>query len=234
MVPPILTQIWQMLVSWVPKLIAVVIILLVGWIVGRLLGKGVSKILDKVGLDDALRKTVIGKAIEKSGVTTVGFFDVVVRLFVYLIAIFAAVDYLGIEVLSEYMKAVVEYLPSLLAGIFVIIVGFIISDFIGDALAAVGREARVEYASLFATGLKFFLYFIVLVIGLQMMKIDVSIIYLFAQAMAWGAALGIGAGLGIAVGWGFKDYVAKKAEEWSKSLSEAAKKAEEGVAKEST
>jgi len=223
-----------MLVSWVPKLIAVIIILLVGWIVGRLLGKGVSKLLDKVGLDDALKKTVVGKAIERSGMTTAGFFDVIVRLFVYLVAIFAAVDYLGIEVLSEYMKAVVEYLPSLLAGIFVIIVGFIISDFIGDALTAVGKEAKVAYASLFATGLKFFLYFIVIVMGLQMMKIDVSIIYLFAQAMAWGAALGIGAGLGIAVGWGFKDYVAKKAEEWSKTISEAAKKAEEEVVKEST
>ncbi len=232
--PPIIMQIWQMLVSWVPRLIAVIIILLVGWIIGRLLGKGISRVLDKVGLDDALRKTILGKAIEKSGMSIVGFFDLIVRLFVYLVAIFAAVDYLGIEVLSAYMKAVVEYLPSLLAGIFVIIVGFIVSDFIGDTLAAVGKEAEVAYASLFATGLKFFLYFIIIVIGLQMMKIDVSIIYLFAKAAAWGAAVGIGAGLGIAVGWGFKDYVARKAEEWTKTLSEAAKKAEEGVGKKAT
>jgi hypothetical protein len=170
-----------------------------------------------------LRKTAIGKALERSGVTTVRFFDLIIRWFIYLIAVFAAVNILEITVLSEFMKTVVEYLPSFIAGAFIIIFGFIIADFIGDAVTAVGKEAKVEFSGLIAAGLKLLLYFVVLTIALGLMRIDVEILYVFANALAWGAAIGIGAGLGIAFGWGFKDVVAKNAKKWITSIEKTAK-----------
>ena len=202
-------------------------VLIIGWAVGRLLGKGLSKILDKIGVDDVLRKTAIGKALERSGITCVRFFDLIIRWFIYLIAILTAVDILQIAVLSTFMSSVVQYLPHFIVGVFILFVGLIVADFIGDALGAVGREAKVEFIGLLAAGLKLFLYFIVIIVALSVMKIDVSILYILATALAWGVALGISIGLGIAFGWGFKDTIAKNADKWIKSAQRVAKKAEE-------
>ncbi len=59
-----LMQMVYSVIAYIPNLIAAIIILIIGWIVGRLLGKVISGILDKIGVDDALLKTSVGKAIE--------------------------------------------------------------------------------------------------------------------------------------------------------------------------
>ncbi len=214
---------WATFMNTLPKFAGAIIVLIIGWIAGRVIGKGVSRVLDKAGVDDALRKTAIGKAVERSGLSITRFFDMIIRWFVYLIAVFAAVDILEIAVLSEFMKTVVEYLPSFIGGVFILIFGFMIVDFIGDALASVGKEARIEFSGIIAAGLKLLLYFVILTVALGLMRIDVEILYIFAKALSWGAAIGIGAGLGIALGWGLKDIVAKNSKKWIASIEKSAK-----------
>jgi hypothetical protein len=214
---------WMKLVDLTPAVLGAVLVLVIGWIAGKALGRALSKVLDKVGVDDALRKTVIGKAMERSGMKIVRFFDLLIQWLVYLIAILAAVDILNITVLSNFMNTVVQYVPSFIAGLFIVIMGFIAADFVGDSVKAVGKEANVEFSSIAGDAIKLFLYFIVIVVGLSVMKIDVQILYIFANAAAWGTALGIGAAIAIAFGWGFKDYVAKNANTWVAGLNAKAK-----------
>ena len=219
----IITNLISQFVAFLPRLIGAIIILIIGWAVGRGLGAAISRILDRAGVDDALRKTSVGRAIERAGVPTPKFFDILVRIFIYLIAVFAAVNVLQIEILTHYMKMVVEYLPSLIAGIVILIFGLMIADFIGDAITAVGREAKIEYASLASLAVRGVLYLVVIIIGLSTMKIDVSILNVVVTAISWGVAGAIALGVGLALGFGLKDYVARKAEDWLKRASESAR-----------
>ncbi|HDJ66142.1 MAG TPA: hypothetical protein ENF33_00295 [Nitrososphaeria archaeon] len=219
----IISNLISQFVAMAPRIIGAIIILIIGWAVGRGLGAVISRLLDKAGVDDALRKTSVGKAIEKAGITLPRFFDILVRIFIYLVAVFAAVNVLQIDVLTYYMKMIVEYLPSLIAGIVILIFGLMIADFIGDAITAVGREAKIEYASLASMAVRGVLYLVVIIIGLSTMKIDVSILNMVVTALSWGVAGAIAIGGGLAIGLGLKDYVTKKAEEWLKKASESAK-----------
>jgi len=220
------------LATMVPRIVGAAIALVIGWIAGRLLGKGISKVLDKAGVDDALRKTLLGRALERSGITCVGFFDLIVRWFVYLLAIFAAVDILQVEILSSYMNMVVSYLPNFIAGVVIFIVGFIVIDYVADFVRNLGREAEIAYSGIFADGLRLFLYAVVTILALSQMKIDVSILYIFTNALAWGIAIGVCVGLGIALGWGFKDTIAEYSRKWIKSWTKTAEKLEQARTKE--
>lgn len=231
-IPQFLTDIWLSFLDALPKVVGAVIALVIGWIAGRALGKAVSRVLDRIGVDDALRPTIFGRVLERSGITTVGFFDLLVRWFVYLIAIFAAVDILQIAILSQYMNMVVSYLPNLIAGVIILIAGFIVTDYIADLMKKVGAEAKVAYSKLFVDLLRLFLYAVVMILALAQMQIDVSILLVFANALAWGTAVGVAVGLGIAFGWGFKDVFRKRAEEWIESLTATAEKVEEVRASE--
>ena len=222
-----LEDLWDTFVTMLPGVIGAIIALIIGWIAGRALGKGVSKVLDKTGVDDALRKTVVGKSIEKSGITCVHFFDLIVRWFVYLIAILAAASILDIEVLSEFLNSVVSYIPSFIAGVFILLFGFIVVDYFADFFRALGREAKIEFTGIIVTGLRLLLYFVVIVISLSVIGIDLTILYIFATALSWGIAIGAGVGIAIALGWGFKDVVREKADEWIEKATEAARKVEE-------
>lgn len=222
-----LNDLFQIFADFLPKIGWALVVLAIGWIVGRLLGKGISKILTRAKFDEVLRKTVIGKALERSGITGVRLFDLITRWAVYFFAILLAVDVLNISELSALMRGIVAYIPNVVAGIVIITIGFIVSDFLGDVAKSFGEEAKIEYSSLFSSLLKLFLYFIVIIMALSTMKIDVSILYTFATALAWGVAIGVCIGLGIALGLGFKDVVAKNAEKWIETSQSVAKKAED-------
>ena len=223
-------EFFSSLAAWfinaIPKIITAIVILIIGWAVGRALGAAISKILDKAGVDDALRKTSIGRAIEKSGVSIPRFFDILIRAFIYLIAVFAAVNVLEIEFLTRYMQMVVEYLPSFIAGVFILIFGLMAADFVGDAIRAVGREARIEYAGVASLLVRGILYLVVIIIGLSTMRIDVSILYTIVTALSWGLAGAIAIGGGIAIGFGLRDFISKKVEAWAEKARETAKELE--------
>jgi hypothetical protein len=205
------------LVEALPRIAGAIIILLIGWIAGKAIGRWAANILDKARLADALRWTALGKALDKSKIRITGFFDLAIRWFIYLLAVLGAADVLQIQALSNFVYSVVEYVPSFLGGIFLILIGFLVADFVGDALISVSKEANIEYGSAFGNGFKVLLYFVVVIIGLSVMKIDVTVLNTIVTALSWGVAVGAGVGLGIALGWGLKDVVAEEARTWAKS-----------------
>jgi len=103
---------------------------------------------------------------------------------VYALAILTAADALDVELLSEWIAAAVSYLPAFIAGVLIIVIGFVLADFVADIAAHTETVTETSYTDVFADGLRVFLYFVVTVIGLGTMGVDVQILNTFAQAAA--------------------------------------------------
>jgi hypothetical protein len=197
------------MIKWIPAIIAALIILLIGWLVGKLAGKVIGTIIDKIGLGAALDKTIIGGAIKSSGITTAKFFDVLVRWFIYIIFIMAAINVLKIELLIDFMNKLVLYIPHLIAGLFLLIIGLILVDFLMDWIGKELKSREVNQGDLIATILRALFTLVIIVLALDQMLIDTSIIYTFLEPLAWGLGIGLAIAIGISVGWGSKDVVAE-------------------------
>lgn len=206
-------------ISFLPTLVAAIIILVIGWIIGRLLGKVVSRVLDKIGIDDALRKTSIGKAIEQSGTNIVHLFDLIVRWFVYLIAIVAASNVLKLDFLSNLFQTIVFYLPHVLMFLIILIVGFIVIDYFADILQGWGKTQNIEFLGVIILLLRIFFYFIILILALSQLLIDLTIIYTFVTPLAWGVGLGVGAGIAIFLAYGLRDRAPGMVDDMMKRFS---------------
>ncbi|MGP8330721.1 MAG: mechanosensitive ion channel family protein [Methanosarcinaceae archaeon] len=124
-------------VSFIPTLLAVIILIIVGWILGKLLGNFGSKILDKIGLDDLIDKTVLGGMINKGGMSTVGFFAAVIRWFVYLIFVVIIVDLLQIQIVADFITQIIQYIPLIVSALLVLLIGLFIVDFIANLIKTV-------------------------------------------------------------------------------------------------
>ena len=213
-VPEFLQETIAEIVAFLPRLIAALVILLIGWILGIAAAKLVGKLSDAVELDRMVLETPLGRILGGTERAVSKAFGTLAKWFVYALAILAAANVLAISLLSEWISTAVSYLPAFIAGILVILLGFVIADFIGDAIMRTRAATQTAYTSWFATGTRMFLYFTAVVIGLDTMGIDVGILYVFANAIAWGLAAAIAIGFGIAVGWGGHTYVEENIGRW--------------------
>ncbi len=220
-VPGFLEETISNIVAFLPRLVGALVVLLIGWIIGVAIGKLVKSLSDRVELDRFVMDTPLGQMMGGTEKAVSSTFGKIAKWFVYALAILAAADVLAISLLSQWIQTAVSYLPAFIGGLVVIVLGFVVADFIGDAIMRTRGATESSYTSWFATGTRMFLYFTAIVIGLDTMGIDVSILYVFARAIAWGLAAALALGLGIAIGWGGHTYVSNNIDRWMGQASSA-------------
>ncbi|WP_336361904.1 mechanosensitive ion channel family protein [Halalkalicoccus salilacus] len=218
-IPDFLGQVISDLLLLIPRLIGALIILLIGWFIGRIVARVVSTIADRTEIDRRTMKTPIGNLLGGTEQSISNAFGKVAAYYIYFLAILAAADALQIPLLSQWIANAASYLPAFIAGLLIIVVGFIVADFVGDAIERSASTTGSRVGSLLASGVQVFLYFIVIVVGLDTMQIDVEILYIFASAVAGGLGLALAIGLGIALGLGGRDYVAENIDDWAGKAS---------------
>lgn len=183
-----------------PRIIAALILLGIGLLVGRIIGWVVKKVAEKMNVDEHWNRTSIGESVSRSGWSLSKIISTAARWFVYLFFISAAVNVLQFQQLSEAINAVWLWIPNVIAFIVVLGVGAIIADFVGrwmqrelPARGVVGGKAL----GLAATGI---LYAIVFAVAVAQLRIGEVILNSVISALVWGiaAAIAIGVGVGLA------------------------------------
>jgi len=221
----------NIVLTYIPVIIAAIIILIIGWIIGRIAGGVAKRVFERAKLDRAVSKTGAGEALAGTGMTFSGLFSAVIRWFIYLIFIMAAVSVLNIPVFSNFVNQIVLYIPNLIAGILILLVGLLGINYIMDWMKGLLKSQNVAFANIITTGLQALLSLVVIVIALDQLQIDTQIIYTFLVPLAWGLAAGLAIAIGIAVGVGGKDvaaeYLQKMAHTGESKAGEVAQKAKE-------
>ncbi|ELZ85592.1 hypothetical protein C453_07243 [Haloferax elongans ATCC BAA-1513] len=221
-IPDTITEVVNSALAFTPRLVGAVIVLLIGWFLGQIAASLITRLADRIQIDKAVLETPVGKILGGTEKAVSKSFGTLGKWFVYAVATLAAANVLAIDLLSEWVATAVSYAPSFVAGLLVIVLGFVVADFIGDAIMRTRAATETSYTSFFAIGTRMFLYFTAVVIGLSTMGIDVAILFTIAQAFAWGLAAALAIGVGGAVAFGARDYVAANVERWMGSARNVA------------
>jgi hypothetical protein len=200
---------YETIMTYVPSIIGALVVLIIGWIVGRLLGKAVRIILDKISEQHVVEQVAdqgsFSGSVKKAGITVGYIGDIAVRIFVYLIAVLAAVDILNMEYMSKLMTVIVEYIPHVVAFVIILIVGFLLADYFIDFLGRYYAKQDIQFITPVLVLLRVFLYFVIAVLALSQLMLDLTIIYTFVTPIAWGIGIGLGAAIAIIVGFGLRN-----------------------------
>jgi hypothetical protein len=200
---------YQNLAMYVPGIVGALVVLILGWIVGRLLGKAARIILDKIGeqhvVEEGADLASIRGSMKNAGLTLGYIGDITVRIVVYLIALLAAVNILNLDYLSQLMMEIVNYIPHVVVFVIILVAGFILIDAFIDFLNRYYAQKDVEFIRPVLVLLRVFLYFVTVILALSQLELDLTIIYTFITPVAWGIGLGLGAAIAIIVGFGLKD-----------------------------
>lgn len=209
------------ILNMLPRIGGAILVLAIGYLLGKLLGMIAERFASKLKIDENFGETAVGRALKSLNLTICGFIGVSFRWFTYMFSIFIAIDLLGIPALEKFSLIAIQYLPSFLGGILILIGGMLIAEIIAKILyeSLVGISA--PYSRLILLFTRYVLYSIVLVTSLFVMKIDVTALYSLLNAIFIGIAVGIGGAIALAVGLGMKDYVAKNIGTWLETAEKA-------------
>jgi hypothetical protein len=188
-----------------PKIVAALILLGIGLLVGRIIGWVVKKVAQKMNLDRYWNRTGIGESVTRAGWNLTRIISVAARWFVYLFFISAAVNVLEFTQLSQAINDVWLWIPNVVAFIIILVIGALIADFVGRWMqrelptrGVVGGKA----IALVATGI---LYAIVLVVATTQLQIGEAILNSVISALIWGMAAAIAIGVGVGLAYGLRE-----------------------------
>lgn len=212
--------------SFLPAFVVALVILAVGRYVGAALEPVVRRIGQRSHADEKIAETPLGVLFPDRPGAVSETLGVLVKYYVLLLAAFAAVDYLGFQVVTEWFEGAIGYVPALAGGLLILALGFFVADYAVSAVRNSEVIADTAYEAHAAATTRTLLYFVVLVIGLDTMGVNVGLLYAFADTFALAIGIALALAVGIALGLGGKEYVAENIDDWAPGSDSARKTAE--------
>ncbi len=210
-VKQLLVNLWNNIVVLIPNLIGAAVVLVVGYIVGKIIYKVVELVLVKgIDIDNWLKKKGLEDAL-----MGLKFSDLLANLakwYVYILFIAQALQIIGLKVLTDFANALIMFLPNLYAAIFILIGGAFISEFLKDTI----QKMEMKYKDVLAGAVRFLILYFALVMALETIGIDATILIIAFKYAVLALSIALGIGLGLVIAVKFKDDIAKLLEDLAK------------------
>src|SRR5919112_1177663 len=112
------------LLSFLPKLIGFLVILLVGYIVARLVKSIIARLLGRLHVDRRLHESPAGSYVERfsPGASPSRLVGAVAFWIIFIVALTAAIGALQIPAVTAFMIQVLTYLPNVIVGILIFVI----------------------------------------------------------------------------------------------------------------
>ncbi|MDH3856326.1 MAG: mechanosensitive ion channel [Nitrosopumilus sp.] len=205
-----LTTFFSQVAESLPKVIAAIILLVIGWIVASIIAKVFQKVaglaLKTINKDedensgDGLSQITSSKGSAK-------LISTVIKWFVFLFFVMAAVNALEFEQLTVAMTNLWLWVPNLLAFVLIIIVGMLLAKFVGKWVEHEIKEQDYGDPKYFVLAVQIVIYAIVFAIALTQLGVGQEVISILVSAYAWSIAGGIGAALAVGLGFALKEML---------------------------
>mgnify|MGYP003669167945 CR=1 FL=1 len=198
------SRIYSEVIGILPQLAAALLLLLVGWLIAKLLR---SLTIRSAGLmNRALVRVGLGRAVESGTIkeTTVRIIAGIVFWLVILFFLASATNVLGLSMFAGWLDQVVAYLPKIVSGVLIIFAGVVLANIVRDGIEAAFGSMPQAQRMLIARGSQFFTLGLLIIVGLDQIGIDITVVTT-VLAIVLGSALG---GLAIAFSLGARTFVA--------------------------
>ena len=127
------------IMAFLPMLIGAIFLFVAGWIIAKLIKMGAVRLLKSVRFDSAMDKAGVKAFLEKGDIrrSSSEIIGSLIYWFVMILALIAALDALGLPIVSDILDDIFLYIPNVVAAVLVLSLGILL----GNLLSAVVRTA---------------------------------------------------------------------------------------------
>ena len=198
-------------ITFVPNLLAMITILVIGFLIAWAIKIFLLRFLKAIQFDKVSERWGLTHILSKGGMTyspahlLSGFFYWVI----VLITLILGINALEVAATQNFIARFFNYLPNLFAAVIILVIGYLIAIFLGQATLIAAVNAQMDSARLLSRVVRWFIMILSLTMALYQLGIAENIIMVAFTVIFGGVVLA----LAISFGWGgrelAKDFLEK-------------------------
>src|SRR4030043_1012110 len=189
--------------TFLPNLLAMVTILIMGFLIAWIVKKFIFRFLKAIQLDKVSERWGLAEVLSKRGLSYSPAI-LLSRFFYWVIVLIKLImgnNAVDVAATQNLIAHFFNYLPHLFAAILILIVGYLIAIFLGQAVLLSAVNAQMESAKLLSSSVRWFIIILSLTMALYHLGIAEKVI-IAAFTIIFG---GIVLALAISFGWGGRE-----------------------------
>ena len=197
-------------IQFLPKLVAFLLILVIGYVIAKLLQKAVNAVLERVGFDNAVERGGVKKALAKSQYDASDILAKIVFYAVMLFVLSTAFGVFGDNPISDYLAAIIAYLPKVFVAILILVIAAAVAS--GVKLLVQNALGGLSYGAVLANVASVVILALGIIAALDQLQIAQNVVNAVLYAVL-AAVVGV---VVVAVGGG---GIAPMRQRWERSLA---------------
>ncbi|HVM58736.1 MAG TPA: hypothetical protein VMT80_00145 [Candidatus Paceibacterota bacterium] len=189
------------LVAFIPNLIVAIIIFLVGWLIGAGLGRVVAQVVSSLRVDQALRAAGAERVLSRAGfgLSSGKFLGFLVEWFFIIVFLVAALDVLHLTAVNAFISEVVlGYLPQVIVAVLILLVAAVVAQAAERVVAASAKAAQIRSAGFLGKVARYAIWVFAVLAALDQLQVATA----FVQTLFTGIVIAFSLAVGLAFGLG--------------------------------
>jgi hypothetical protein len=190
----------QNLGDFLPKLLLAIIILIVGWLLGKFLKLAIVKGLKAINFNVLTDRAGIDGFLKQGGIKTdtAGIIGLLIYWLTILVTLVVAFNSLGLTYVTDLVSRIAFFVPKVIVAVLVLAIGLYFARFISQTVTAYGKNVGLEDAELLGRLARYAIMVFVILIALDQVNImgdiirQTFLIVLAGVVLALAIAFGIG------------------------------------------
>ena len=187
--------------EFIPNLVIAIIIFVVGWAIGSLLGHVVSQIIRSLKIDNLLKSARVDDVLKRAGfnLDSGRFLGDLVEWFVIIVFLVASLDVLGLTQVNTFLQQVVLlYLPQVIVAVLILLVAVMIAAAMQRIVVGAAMAAGARHANFLGSVTKCAIWIFAVLMALFQLGIAAP----FVQTLFTGVIVALSLGFGLSFGLG--------------------------------
>jgi len=195
------------MVIFVPNLIGALLLLVIGYALGKLVGAVIERLCIGIKINNYLRC---------KGFKLSKLFKIAGSWLIYLVFIQSAVETLRIASLELFINRIVNFIPMAVGAAIIVVVGYILGGFFEDQIS----HSDGRYNSLVGKIVNFFTVYVSIALALPVLGVNPGLVNNILLVII----ASVGLGFALATGLGLREAVAEEADRYISSAGKSTKK----------
>ncbi len=194
-------------VNFLPNLVLAIIIFVIGWFLGVLIGRVIAQAVRAIKVDHALKAAGVEEVVNRAGWTLNSgeFIGALVKWFIIIVFLLAALSAMGLTSVTLFLQlGLLPYLARVIVAVLIIAIAAVVAQLAQSVVTGSARAAGVSSAGFAGTVAKWAIWVFAILAALDQLGVTP-----FVQTIFTGVVVALSIAFGLAFGLGGQEAAAR-------------------------
>lgn len=188
------------LLEVIPAILKAAIVLFIGYLLARVVSQLIRRLLVTVGADKLADRLFSIDFFETNNIDFVPsrILGAITYYLIFIVFLMAAVDALGMEMVSDLMADLIAYIPNAVTAFFILIFGIVLADWLKKVILTACRSLGIPSGNLIGNAVFYFVFLNIVLIALRQAQLQTEFMENNITVLLGGVAVAFALGYGLA------------------------------------